>query len=81
LGGLRIGLAFGWRALVAAEMISSTQGLGFMTLDAAQYFKSATILVGIFVIGIIWLLMDRVILQPIENRTVRRWGLVKHFDE
>lgn len=81
LGGLRIGLAFGWRALVAAEMISSAQGLGFMTLDAAQYFKSATILVGIFVIGSIWLLMDRLILQPIENRTVRRWGLIKHYEE
>lgn len=81
LGGLRFGLAFGWRALVAAEMISSTQGLGFMTLDAAQYFKSETILVGILVIGIVWLLMDRLILQPIENRTVRRWGLIRHYEE
>ncbi len=81
LGGLRFGLAFGWRALVAAEMISSTQGLGYMTLDAAQYFKSATIIVGILVIGIIWLLMDRLILQPIENRTVARWGLVQTHTE
>ncbi len=81
LGGLRFGLAFGWRALVAAEMISATRGLGYMTLDAAQYFKSAVIIVGIFVIGFIWLLMDRLILQPIERRTVGRWGLIQRYDE
>jgi NitT/TauT family transport system permease protein/taurine transport system permease protein len=81
LGGLRMGLAFGWRALVAAEMISSTQGLGYMTLDAAQYFKSETIIVGILVIGIIWLLMDHFLLQPLETRTVARWGLIKRYDE
>lgn len=77
LGGLRFGLAFGWRALVAAEMISSSRGLGFMTLDAAQYFKSSTVVAGIIVIGILWLFMDRLVLEPIENRTVRRWGILR----
>lgn len=81
LAGLRLGLSFGWRALVAAEMISAAKGLGFRTLDAAQYFKSATIVVGILTIGIIWLLMDRFLLRPIEARTVGRWGLLHKYNE
>lgn len=81
LAGLRFGLAFGWRALVAAEMIASNKGLGFMTLDAAQYFKSARTVIGILVIGLIWLLMDYLVLQPIEGKTVGRWGLLARQEE
>jgi hypothetical protein len=29
------------------------------------------------VIGVLWLLMDRFLLQPIEDRTVGRWGLIR----
>jgi NitT/TauT family transport system permease protein/taurine transport system permease protein len=79
--GLRLGLSFGWRALVAAEMISAAKGLGYRALDAAQYFKSATIIVGILTIGAIWLLMDRLLLQTIEKRTVGRWGLLHRYGE
>ncbi|MHB1415499.1 MAG: ABC transporter permease [Chloroflexota bacterium] len=77
LGGLRTGLAFGWRALVAAEMIAGNIGLGYMTLEAAQWYKSGVIVAGILVIGCLWLLMDRLLLRPIEVRTVERWGLLR----
>jgi NitT/TauT family transport system permease protein/taurine transport system permease protein len=75
--GLRTGLAFGWRALVAAEMIAGNIGLGYMTLEAAQWYKSGVIVAGILVIGCLWLLMDRLLLRPIELRTVERWGLLR----
>jgi NitT/TauT family transport system permease protein/taurine transport system permease protein len=34
-------------------------------------------MVGMLAIGIVWLIMDRLILRPIEQRTTMRWGLVR----
>ncbi|HTR87949.1 MAG TPA: ABC transporter permease [Reyranella sp.] len=75
--GIRLGIAFGFRALVGGEMIASTDGLGYAIFNAQQYFQSARIVVGMLTIGIVWLAMDRLILRPIEQRTTMRWGLVR----
>ncbi|HWB45804.1 MAG TPA: ABC transporter permease [Hyphomicrobiaceae bacterium] len=75
--GVRLGIAFGFRSLVGGEMIASTDGLGYAIFNAQQYFQSARIVVGMLAIGITWLLMDRLILRPIELRTTLRWGLVR----
>jgi len=32
---------------------------------------------GLISIGIVWLLLDRLILRPIERRTTMRWGLLR----
>jgi len=74
--GLRLSLGFGWRALIAAEMIATSTGLGFLIYNAANFHQSDTILVGIVTIGVLWLLTDRLVLQPLERRTIERWGLV-----
>lgn len=75
--GVRLGIAFGFRSLVGGEMIASTDGLGYAIFNAQQYFQSARIVVGMLAIGITWLIMDRLILRPIEQRTTMRWGLVR----
>jgi NitT/TauT family transport system permease protein/taurine transport system permease protein len=75
--GIRLGIAFGFRSLVGGEMIASTDGLGYAIFNAQQYFQSARIMVGMLAIGIVWLIMDRLILRPIEQRTTMRWGLVR----
>ena len=75
--GIRLGIAFGFRSLVGGEMIASTNGLGYAIFNAQQYFQSARIVVGMLAIGITWLIMDRFILRPIEQRTTMRWGLVR----
>jgi len=74
--GIRMSMGFGWRAILAAEMISSTNGLGFLIYNAANFHQTDTILVGILLIGAIWLVTDRLVLVPIERWTVERWGLV-----
>jgi NitT/TauT family transport system permease protein/taurine transport system permease protein len=74
--GLRMAIGFGWRALIAAEMIATSTGLGFLIYNAANFHQSDTILVGIIAIGCLWLATDRLLLQPLERRTVERWGLV-----
>jgi NitT/TauT family transport system permease protein/taurine transport system permease protein len=76
LVGLRTSMAFGWRALVAAEMIAGTDGIGYMTLEAVQWYQTEIVILGMILIGILWLLLDFLIFRPIERATVRRWGIV-----
>lgn len=75
--GLRLGISFGFRSLVGGEMIASTEGIGYAIFNAQQYFQSARIVVGMLAIGITWLIMDRLILRPIEKRTIMRWGMMR----
>jgi taurine transport system permease protein len=76
LTGVRTGLGFGWRALIAAELVGAASGLGTMIFDAAEFHRSDIIIAGCLIIGTIAIAMDRWLLLPIERRTVQRWGLV-----
>jgi len=75
--GVRTSMAYGWRALVASEMIAGSSGLGYMTMEAVQWQRTDTIILGMIVIGLLWVLMDRMVFTPIERRTVGRWGLLQ----
>jgi ABC-type nitrate/sulfonate/bicarbonate transport system permease component len=81
LTGIRTGLGFGWRALIAAELVGASSGLGTMIFGAAEYHRSDIIIAGCLIIGTIAVAMDRWILLPIERRTVRRWGLVSDAEK
>jgi NitT/TauT family transport system permease protein/taurine transport system permease protein len=74
--GLRLSIGFGWRALIAAEMIATSTGLGFLIFNAQNFHQTDAILVGIIAIGLLWLATDRFLLQPLERWTIERWGLV-----
>jgi taurine transport system permease protein len=76
LTGIRSGLGFGWRALIAAELVGAPSGLGQMIFTAADYHRSDIIIAGCLIIGTIAIAMDRWLLAPIEQRTIQRWGLV-----
>jgi len=58
LTGLRIGLGVGWSTLVAAELIASTQGLGFMVQSAAQLLQTDVVVIGILIIALIALSVE-----------------------
>ena len=75
--GVRTSMAYGWRALVASEMIAGSSGLGYMTMEAVQWQRTDVIILGMIVIGLIWVVMDRVVFTAIERRTVARWGLLQ----
>lgn len=77
LVGLRSSVAFGWRALIGAELIAGTTGLGYMTLDAVQWYQTETVILGMIVVGVLWLLMDHLVFRTLEKHTVIRWGLVR----
>ncbi|WP_327657049.1 ABC transporter permease [Streptomyces sp. NBC_00483] len=73
--GLRVGLGYGWRGLVAAEIIAGSAGLGYALFQAQKYFRTDVIIASMVIIGVLWLLMDRLLLAPLERRTVERWGM------
>jgi NitT/TauT family transport system permease protein/taurine transport system permease protein len=75
--GLRTSVALGWRALVASEMLAGAGGLGYMTLEAVQWYQTDIVILGMLLIGCLWLLMDRLLFVPLERATVMRWGLVQ----
>lgn len=73
--GVRLGIGYGWRALIAGEMLIGAGGLGFMIFDARRFFVMGQILAGMIIIGILYVVIDRLILAPVEDATVRRWGV------
>jgi NitT/TauT family transport system permease protein/taurine transport system permease protein len=75
--GMRLGLAYGWRALIAAEMLVGAHGLGFMIFSAQNFHLTARIMLGMAVIGALWLLLDYFVLRPLEQATIERWGLIQ----
>lgn len=74
--GIRTGLGYGWRALIAAEIIVGSSGIGFMMFDARRSSEITVVLVGMIVLGILWYATDSLILAPLERATVERWGMV-----
>ena len=77
VAGVRLGAGYGWRALIGGEMIATSTGLGFMIFDARQFLGTDVVILGMVVIGILWLVLDALILRPLEKRTVIRWGTVR----
>jgi len=57
--GIRVGLGVGWMALVAAELVGATSGLGWLISDARSVLRTDIILVGMISIGVAGLLIDQ----------------------
>jgi NitT/TauT family transport system permease protein len=79
LAGLKIGWAFAWRTLIAAELVfgvsSRSGGLGWYIFQAREELETARVFAGLLAVILIGLLVESVIFRAIEERTVRRWGM------
>lgn len=71
--GMRVGLGVGWMALVAAELVAARSGLGFLINESRFVFRTDKVLVGMAVIGILGLVMDR-LLRRLQSR-LTPWAL------
>ena len=56
--GMRLGLGYSWRALVGAELIAASSGIGYMILDAQQLSRPDLVIIGILTIGVMGTLID-----------------------
>lgn len=71
--GARTGLAVSWALVVAAELIAAQAGLGYMVANAGVFFDIETLFVGIILIGVVGLILDRSILA-VEKRLLHWQG-------
>jgi NitT/TauT family transport system permease protein len=79
LTGLKIGWAFAWRTLIAAELVFGTSsgsgGLGWYIFENRNQLEVANVFAGLFAVIIIGLLVESVVFRAIEENTVRKWGM------
>jgi sulfonate transport system permease protein len=73
ISGLRLALAQSWLFLVAAELIASNQGLGFLLTDSQNNGRVDRIFLAIILLAIIGKTTDA-ILGVFERRAIRRWA-------
>lgn len=66
--GLRLGLSFAWISILAAELVNAKAGIGYFTMNAADFFRSDQAFAAMAVIGVIGFLMDRAF-RVLERRT------------
>lgn len=67
--GLRVAIGFTYTTLVAAEMVAAVDGVGWMVLDASKFLQSDVMFMGIIVMGLTGMLLDRII-RVVERRVV-----------
>jgi NitT/TauT family transport system permease protein len=79
LAGLKIGWAFAWRTLIAAELVfgttSGSGGLGWYIYENKNQIEIPNVFAGLLTVILIGLAVENLIFRLIENRTVRRWGM------
>ena len=68
--GLRLGLAQSWLFVVAAELIASSKGLGFLLIDSQNTTRTDILLLAIICLAVLGKLTD-LILATIERRALR----------
>ena len=79
LTGLKIGWAFAWRTLIAAELVfgvsSGSGGLGWFIFENKNSLDIPTVFAGLLTVIIIGLVVENVIFRAIEANTIDRWGM------
>jgi NitT/TauT family transport system permease protein len=79
LSGLKIGWAFAWRTMIAAELVfgvsSGSGGLGWYIFENRNLLDTANVFAGLLTVMAVGLVVEGVIFRTIEKRTVRRWGM------
>src|SRR5207253_8604661 len=79
LTGLKIGWAFAWRTLIAAELVfgvsSRSGGLGWFIFENKNQLETAAVFAGLLTVILIGLTLESVIFRSLENATVRKWGM------
>jgi NitT/TauT family transport system permease protein len=79
LTGLKIGWAFAWRTLIAAELVfgvsSGQGGLGWFIFERRNTLDIAGVFCGLLTVIIIGLIVENLIFRTVERLTVKRWGM------
>lgn len=79
LSGLKIGWAFAWRTLIAAELVfgatSKSGGLGWFIFENRNALETPAVFAGLLTVIALGLFVEGVVFNLIERKSVRRWGM------
>jgi NitT/TauT family transport system permease protein len=79
LTGAKVGWAFAWRTLIAAELVfgvsSGSGGLGWYIYEQKNLLRIPEVFAGLLTVTLFGLFVEHVIFRFIEARTVERWGM------
>jgi NitT/TauT family transport system permease protein len=79
LTGMKIGWAFAWRTLIAAELVfganQNAGGLGWFIFENKNELQTAYVFAGLFTVILVGVLVENVIFRNVEIRTVNKWGM------
>lgn len=79
LSGLKIGWAFTWRTLIAAELVfgvsSGQGGLGWFIFERRNLLEIPDVFAGLLTVILIGLVVENLFFRTLERRTVMRWGM------
>ena len=79
LSGLKVGWAFAWRTLIAAELVfgttSGSGGLGWFIYENKNVLDIPAVFAGLFTVIVIGLVVEGLIFRTLERATVRKWGM------
>lgn len=68
--GVRLSLGVAWLGLVVAELLGSSEGVGYMIMDARQFSQTAIVFVGIIIFAVVGKLTDSLV-RILEKRLLR----------
>lgn len=71
--GFRLAFGYSWRALVGAELIAASSGLGYLIVDAQEMLRTDEVIVGILTIGILGWILDSIIHASSKKLLARRF--------
>jgi ABC-type nitrate/sulfonate/bicarbonate transport system permease component len=75
--GIKLGLARGWMTVIAVEFVAASNfGLGYMIWYATSMLNADVVYSGILVMIVIYFILDKLLIQNIEKRTIARWGMI-----
>jgi NitT/TauT family transport system permease protein/taurine transport system permease protein len=74
--GVRVGAGFAFRGLIFAEIIAAKTGVGYLIFEGATNQQTARTVVGMIVMGLMWLFIENVYIKPVEKVTIERWRTV-----
>jgi ABC-type nitrate/sulfonate/bicarbonate transport system permease component len=75
--GSRLSVGFAWRAVIAGEMLTGREGLGWMIFTGQDADITAQVILGMIMIGVTWIVLDHYLLRPFEADTIERWGMMQ----